>query len=466
MLASRVVRKVRRRHRRPIREVSLYVNNAFLAHYHKPERARLRGLVRNPAVPAVLLRRLIDEQPKETRSSVTGRRAWSDEQFEILAAHPDREVRVLLAQARYVTPEQRASLVEDPDPRILDALAEGPDWFAWWTLAPEPVLPAWAYERLIERRPRVKDMWLVDNPWLAPELRARLWPDEQAPPAPPQEPPLTRAEAEALARDDNEWVRAGAAADPRQPADLVAALAVDPSHAVRLAVSMRPELSEKERTAVDYHVAPHDRLQPVRWATGTRDPDVQRRCVHSAHIGLRRSVAYNPYLTPDLIAVLAADDDFAVRLLLCEHHADIPAETVLATYLEARTVTSGRLLRHPSFQRVGLARLADSPEPGARALVSLDPEAPPELVERLSHDPHPTVRAWMADDRRLSPGRVLELFDEPPTTEGAAANPRLPVPVMRRILAEAGTLADEVIEGKPTVYLGRWSPDDLPPDEG
>ena len=58
-------------------------------------------------------------------SSLTSRTEWSDEQFEILATHPDREVRVLLAQTRHVTPEQRARLVEDPDPRILDALAEG-----------------------------------------------------------------------------------------------------------------------------------------------------------------------------------------------------------------------------------------------------------------------------------------------------------------------------------------------------
>jgi hypothetical protein len=113
--------------------------------------------------------------------------------------------------------------------------------------------------------------------------------------------------------------------------------------------------------------ATEPRIAPAGWATRTRDPEVQRRCVYSAHIGLRRGVAYNPYLRPDLIAVLAADDDFAVRLLLCENHADVPAETVLTTYLEARTATAGRLLHHPSFQRVGLARLAGSPDPGARA---------------------------------------------------------------------------------------------------
>ena len=68
----------------------------------------------------------------------------------------------------------------------------------------------------------------------------------------------------------------------------------------------------------------------------------------------------------------------------------------------------------------------------------------------------------MADDRRLSPGRVLELFEEAASTEPAAANPKLPVPLMHQILADAGSLADEVVEGKPAIYLGRWDPDNLP----
>jgi hypothetical protein len=95
----------------------------------------------------------------------------------------------------------------------------------------------------------------------------------------------------------------------------------------------------------------------------------------------------------------------------------------------------------------------------------LDPEAAPELVERLSHDPHPAVRTSVAADPRLSPGRVLELFDDPLVTGQAAASPHLPTVVMERILADAGTLDEEEVEGTPTVYLGNWKPDELPADE-
>lgn len=453
----------------------MYVTKAFADDYFKPARARLRGLARNPAVPAVLLRRLVDEQFKEVRWSLAMRASWSDEQFEALAGHPDPGVRTLLAEARYVTPEQRVRLVEDPDRGVLRALAEGPDMFAWWTLTPEPLLPAWGYERLAERAPRLKDSLLVENPWIPAEVRAKLWPDRPitspAPAPVDADPtPLDRTEAEAMVADPDPWKRTEAADDPRLPPDLVARLSHDPAATVRLAVSMRPELSEEQRTAIEYHVGPADRIRTARWAVNSRDVDAQRRCVYSAHLGLRRSVALNRHLPPELVRVLATDDDFAVRLLLCENHTTVPEGTVLATYLEARTATRGRLLRHPSFQRVGLARLADDPNPDARALVPLDPDATPDVIERLSHDPYPGVRAAVAADARLSPARVLALLDDPAATEraateGAAANPHLPVPVMEAILNDAAdSPADPPagpVEGRPTVYLGRWTPESL-----
>ena len=114
-----------------------------------------------------------------------------------------------------------------------------------------------------------------------------------------------------------------------------------------------------------------------------------------------------PDLTPDHIRVLEDDDDFAVRLLLCERHSGVTHAAVLNTYLEATTATRGRLLDHPSFQRIGLAQLAESPDPWARALVVRDPAAAPQLIKRLSHDPRPEVRNSTAGDPRLSPSRVL-----------------------------------------------------------
>ncbi|HEX5597786.1 MAG TPA: hypothetical protein VFX61_17500 [Micromonosporaceae bacterium] len=333
-------------------------------------------------------------------------------------------------------------------------MAEGPNWSRWATSAP---LPHWAYERLAaEGTDLMREYLAYECPWTPSDLRAGLRADMAATSAETRkgerDAPLPRDRAEELVGDGSDWVRAEAAADPRLPADLVAVLATDPSPQVRLAVSMRPELSEEQRAAIDYHVAPEDRLRTLWWVSATTDPDVLRRCVHSAHVGLRRSSALNPHLTPDLIAVLAADEDFAVRLLLCESNADAPGEVVLQTYLEAKVITKGELLRHPNFPRQDLVRLADSPNWNARALVALDPHASAPLIERLSHDEDWRVRYWIAGDERLSPDRVLELFNDPKTTEAAASNPQLPVDLMHRILADALTINDEG-DGQPETLL-------------
>jgi hypothetical protein len=438
--------------------VSLYVNDAFLAHHNKPARARLRGLAGNPAISGALLRQLVDEYFEEIKFRLNYRRYWSDEQFDALVDYPDPEVRVHLADAEHVAPDQRARLVEDSSGKVLIALARGPMPFDLPIAVREPMLPRWAYERLIERDARLRGV--IGRSRRAPE-HLRL----PRPPATlrPDEPVLGRHEAEELIRRGSDRVRALEDAGTRLPADLVVQLAADASPEFRQAASMYPRLTEQQRAEIDYRVAPEDRIQPARWAMTTRDPQRQRECVYSAHTGLRRSVAYNRTLSADLVAVLSQDDDFAVRAAGVRNHAGVPGETVLATYLEARTLTRGRLLDHPALRGNGLAHLASSSDPSAPCLVMLVPAAPPELVHQLSYDPHPAVRATTASDERLPLSRVPELLDDPSTTETAAANPHLPVHLMERILADAGALADGQTEGTPTIYLGNWIPGELPP---
>ncbi|MEU4620959.1 hypothetical protein AB0G04_13400 [Actinoplanes sp. NPDC023801] len=407
-------------------------------------RSRLRGLARNPRIPADLLARLAHEQPKEAARTIPYRKEWTGEQFAALAGHPLSKVRAALAEALYITAEQRAVLVEDPDLTVLRVLAEGPDYFFVWAFKPRPTpLPDRAYWRLYERSPKLA-LHLTVNPFVPVELQERLGVDT-APAA--EKPPVSREEAEEQAASDNEWTRSCAAAEAALSAGTVARLAGDPSPRVRLAVSMRPELTEEQRAAIDYHVGRDDRITPADWAVETRDPAEQARCARSAHIGLRRSVACNPHLSAGLIAMLAGDDDFAVRLLLCERHLDVPPDTVLTTFLEATTMTRGRLLQHPSLLASGLARLAGHPDPQARALAVRDPDAGPELVERLSRDPDPLVRGRAADDPRLPLDRLLELFEDPETAGPAAASPNLPIPLMHRILSDAAAPENQ---GTPT----------------
>ncbi|GAB3839195.1 hypothetical protein ACFPIJ_35210 [Dactylosporangium cerinum] len=435
----------------------MFGNQAYYDHHYKAARRRLRGLAGNPAIPAELLRRLTDELFTEVDAAIRGRDTWADEQVDALIEHPDSEVRTVMAYADHLPPAQRARLVEDPDEGVLNALVQR-TYARLWTNDPEPRMPAWAFERVIERMPSLTH-WVRGNPWVPRELRDRLGATE--PETEPAAAPLTRADAEALIADEKTRYRA--AEHPDLPADLVARLAVDPDRSVRLAVSMRPELTEEQRAAIDYVVRPNSRLMPLDWVRHSDDPDVQRRCATSAHIGLRRSAALNRHLAPDLVALLATDDDFAVRLLLCETHAAVSADVVLATYLEARVLSRGLLLQHPSLTRDRLDHLAASPDPRLRGFTCRDPRVPAEVIERLSHDPEPLVRGFAAVDARLSPRRVLELFDDPDLCGQAAANPHLPVDVMRRIIDEDGReLANEQPPEGMAVFLGNWDPEKSP----
>ncbi|GIJ57291.1 hypothetical protein [Virgisporangium aurantiacum] len=438
----------------------MFGNKAFHDHENKPARARLRGLARNPAIPGDLLRRLVDEQFTEIGWCIRSRPSWTDDQIGALIGHPDVAVRSALAGADHLPPAHRARLVEDPAEQVLDALVERP-FMRLWTDDPEPRMPAWAFERVIERAPSLADR-LADNPWVPRDLRDRLRASRPAA-TKPRPAPLTRAEAEAAVAAEDRHERAAIAGHPDLPADLVARLSVDPDPYIRLVVSMRPELTEQQRAAIDYVVRPGTRLLPLDWVRLSEDPHVQRRCATSTHIGLRRSAAMNRGLAPELVTQLSADDDFAVRLLLCETHAAVPADLVVTTYIEARTLSRSLLLDHPSLKRDRLDHLAASPDPRLRALAHLDPRVPAEVIERLSHDPERFVRAWVADDGRLSPGRVRELFGEPDLSGRAAANPHLPAPVMRRIIdVDGAELANEQPPEGMAIALGAWTPETLP----
>jgi hypothetical protein len=364
------------------------IGGAAYDHGEAPVLARVRGLAVNPAISPEAIVRVLD-LGAEAEAAVECREHWPDDVLVAVATHPVRRVRCLLFNAPHVSLAQLETLRRDP------------------------FLRAYAESALEERQRTV----------------------EPAPVA----APLSRADAEALTRGDDA-AREAAAADPRLPADLVAVLATDPSHFVRLAVSLRPELTEEQRAAIDCRSAPKDYLHKVAWARRTDDPDVLRQCVYSAHLGLRRSVACNPHLPDDLVTVLAADEDFAVRLMLCENQTEVPGDLVVDTYLKAQFFTREKLLKHPSLVNAGLARHADSPNPDARALVHLDPDAPSALVEQLSHDTDRRVRSSMARDGRLSIARLRELFEHPDTAEAAARNPRLPGDLIERTLADAAAL--------------------------
>ena len=450
--------------------------------------AAIRALAWNSATPGSVLLRLLKLDHRDVRRTITWRSGLPTEVVDAILADPDPWIRMDFADSATADAAQRARLIDDPSPKVLLALAFGP---MPYRLPVEP-LPDSAYERLLKHPDEriscgTVESHLVPTRLLAgladhphPVLRAaacRAWEE------------LPHATRESLLRDDDLKVRqaaalrvyredadrtawlvesldgfwpgpevlrtgllsrelaermvaepnpAAVAANPSLPPDLVRQLAVHPDPRVRLAVSARPELTEAERAAVDYTVEPEARLDTLDWVWDAReDVEVLRRCATSAHIWLRRSAAVCPALPPDMVELLAQDEDFAVRLLLGEFHPEAPPELLLDLYLHGTHRAVAMLIAKPRFPSEGMAaRFLDSPDHQRLAL--RDPALTPEDVDRLSRE---GPRGSAAMDPRLPQARIRELLADPDLVGSVAGNPALPVEDMHRLLDAAGVPA-------------------------
>ncbi len=238
-----------------------------------------------------------------------------------------------------------------------------------------------------------------------------------------------------LVRDPDPHVREAAAGRTELTAQQRREFAEDPHPAVRTRISLHPALTEEERAAIDYTVAPDRTFGRCDIPAWLYDPATSRRHALSTHPVLRRQAASDPTLPPDLVARLSRDPDLGVRVLLAQNHPQAPADLLLRSFLEYTGRERWHLTTRPGFPITELSSHAEAPDPMVRRLALLDPQTPAATVDRLTTDSDPDVRADAARHPRLPQRRLTELLDDEELAHEAAANPALPPPVMHRLLA-------------------------------
>ncbi len=187
----------------------------------------------------------------------------------------------------------------------------------------------------------------------------------------------------ALATDPQPQVRAAAATHPALPLGLVPALTADPDGDVRLNLSVHPALTEQQRQTIDYTVAAR-RYPFYDWIVERHGaPAEMRRLAASSHVLIRRTVAAARRLPADVVAALAADEDFFVRLTLAHHNDDAPADFMVDTYAAWDGKFAFLLPRRPTFPTNGMARYADHPDPRLRELAVRNPNLPVPVMHLM-----------------------------------------------------------------------------------
>ncbi|MFI7005352.1 hypothetical protein [Streptomyces sp. NPDC050145] len=347
--------------------------------------------------------------------------------FRSMAGREHPELRALATwRWQSLTPDQRAGLLDDPDPTVREAARDRN-----WALDPERVeatLPS------LDAR----NAWVFATCALSPALVEQCFADGTVHPL-TRNPHIPASAVARLARHPEAQVRALVATRPDLTADLVAELRQDPDDEVRARARLRPFL----RTWAEY--------QAIQWgighgldctcpigepfsATSTDpavgpSPDWFAACAVSEEPVLRRVAASWPGLPAEHVETLTQDEDEEVRIRLACHHPLTPPRLLVEVFT-TRPAHRPHLRTLPAPPRTGWAHLVDHPDPEVRARAAADPALSHPPVQ----DPDASVRQAAATNPNLTPETLEALLADPDTAEGAAANPALPVSRMHALL--------------------------------
>lgn len=421
-----------------------------------PAHARdlLQGLCWNTAAPYSVFARVLAIDPLPDDGEFLANAAWglTLPQVEAVAACRNPVARRIVVRYQHLAdPAFRLCFLDDPDAGIrARALRELCDWGSPSHVpVPEAVLSRLARDP----DPKVRRALLMHDNLPEPDLLALTADADDAVRAGAVK--AMRGRREPAAGDDGAIPQRAAPVysdpydydyrsnpvaclsdDPDLTPERRAELAESDDLATRIAISLRPELTDVERLAIRDTVHPYRHTIPrwIRAAYG--DPDALRRIASSVHPLMRRSAAAAPRLPADVVAALAVDEDFYVRLTLAQHCDDVPVDVLLDMYANWNGVRWDDLRFHRAYPWHNIERLASHPSRRVRWTATMSGYLTPELALRLTADEHPEVRAGALRSHQLPLDALMKLLPRHP--RHAAANPNLPWHVMHQLLDDLG----------------------------
>lgn len=416
-------------------ELPTEVIDAAIGHPDRKVRLQLAELQRDMSIDQWV--RLIASEPGGVfRRRFQGLAVWhcpkvTEVEFERWARDPDPQIRLQSLWFRGLPERLAVTLAADPDPEVRAEACRyarphlDPGRRSALIDVPSPQVREVARQQADFDRPMSRtdfDALTTTGRWHA--ARSQL---------------LDRDLAEHLVHHPDRGLRETLAANTRLDTDLITVLAQDDDPQVRVTVAVRPDSTEALRAAISAGLPPDTPYWRVDWVEELHnDPEAMRRLAASASVAIRRTVARAHHLPPDVLDPLSHDPDPQVQSNLAYFCEDAPAELLLEVALKGQDPFLA--LTHPNFPRHTLLRFADDPDPARRRLTLDAPDSTSDLAERFADDPHELVRARAAADPRLSPATVLRLLDSTPRTRQAAIrNPRLPIPLLIRLLRDPDT---------------------------
>jgi hypothetical protein len=409
------------------------------------------------------MRLAVHADPAVRAAVAVGAQDAPRELFERLVDDPDTRVREALAERDDVPADLLARLAQDPDPQVRASLAR------WWTQAPEQVRRVLLTDSVEQVRAAACSTYYarLPHPVPPPDLVAGLLDDPVTRAAAVRHAVLTGHLAAQLAGDRDYQVRRQLAAHPRLPPLIRDRLAEDPSANVRLGIFGRQDTPEPIRQRIyaqiqgdgrpltelldgelddatllqqfeDHMAVAELRYLRLDWVTADPLPYVS-----SPYICFRRCAARGRELPAEAVIRLLNDEDSGVRTTMATHapHMVDPATAErIDREFRPDKKTNWRPADVLTFPPQTLRRFATDPDPRMRCLAPRDPDLPVEFLERLAADPDSAVRHAVADHPRLpNRARTTLLADTSEWVAHAAASARgLPHSEMERLLTLAG----------------------------